>query len=107
MPGVVCSSNHPRHHCRGSPGTNRRPTMGMNDFSAHQQKIIKRYYQNIDAISLQKLSETVTELYLAEGKKRERLWKNAAAAMEKMGVQPARIESIVKSNRPELLAELV
>jgi hypothetical protein len=81
--------------------------MGMNDFTAHQQKIIKRYYQNIDAISLQKLSETVTELYLAEGKKRERLWKNAAAAMEKMGVQPARIESIVKSNKPELLAELV
>jgi hypothetical protein len=81
--------------------------MGMNDFSAHQQKIIKRYYQNIDAISLQKLSETVTELYLAEGKKRERLWKNAAAAMEKMGVLPAPIEGIVKSNRPELLAELV
>jgi hypothetical protein len=81
--------------------------MGMNDFSAHQQKIIKRYYQNIDAISLQKLSEMVTELYLAEGKKRERLWKNAAAAMEKMGVQPARIESIVKSNKPELLAQLV
>lgn len=81
--------------------------MGMNDFSAHQQKIIKRYYQNIDAISLQKLSETVTELYLAEGKKRERLWKNAAVAMEKMGIQPARIESIVKSNKPELLAQLV
>lgn len=81
--------------------------MGMNDFSAHQQKIIKRYYQNIDAISLQKLSETVTELYLAEGKKRERLWKNAAAAMEKMGVHQNRIDQIVKSNKPELLAELV
>jgi hypothetical protein len=81
--------------------------MGMNDFSAHQQKIIKRYYQNIDAISLQKLSETVTELYLAEGKKRERLWKNAAAAMEKMGVPATRIDQIVKSNKPELLAQLV
>lgn len=81
--------------------------MGMNDYTAHQQKIIKRYYQNIDAISLQKLSETVTELYLAEGKKRERLWKNAAAAMAKMGVHANRIEQIVKSNKPELLAELV
>ena len=81
--------------------------MGMQDYTAHQQKIIKRYYQNIDAISLQKLSETVTELYLAEGKKRERLWKNAAAAMAKMGVLPARIEGIVKSNKPELLAQLV
>ena len=27
--------------------------------------------------------------------------------MEKMGVKPARIEGIVKSNKPELLAELV
>ena len=81
--------------------------MGMNDFSANQQKIIKRYYQNIDAISLQKLSETVTELYLADGKKRERLWKNAAAAMAKMGVTPARIDGLVKADKPELLAELV
>ena len=81
--------------------------MGMNDFSAHQQKIIKRYYNNIDAISLQKLGETVTELYLAEGKKRERLWKNAAATMAKMGVQPGRIEGMVKADKPELLAALV
>jgi plasmid maintenance system antidote protein VapI len=81
--------------------------MGMNDFSAHQQKIIKRYYQNIDSISLQKLGEMVTELYLAEGKKRERLWKNAAAAMEKLGVPPARINTIITGNKPEALATLV
>ncbi len=81
--------------------------MGMHDFSASQQKIIKRYYNNIDAISLQKLSETVTELYLAEGKKRERLWKNAAAAMTKIGVLPARIEGMVAADKPELLAALV
>jgi transcriptional regulator NrdR family protein len=81
--------------------------MGMNDFSAHQQKIIKRYYQNIDSISLQKLGEMVTELYLAEGKKRERLWKNATAAMQKMGVHANRIDQIVKADKPELLAELV
>jgi hypothetical protein len=81
--------------------------MGLNDFSAHQQKIIKRYYQNIDSISLQKLGEMVTELYLAEGKKRERLWKNATVAMEKMGVQPGRINQIVVSDKPELLAMLV
>ena len=81
--------------------------MGMNDFSAHQQKIIKRYYQNIDSISLQKLSEMVTELYLAEGKKRERLWKNAAAAMQKLGVLQSRIDGIVKQDKPEAVATLV
>ena len=41
------------------------------NFTKHQQKIIKNYYDNRDAISLQRLSELVTELYLAEGKARE------------------------------------
>ena len=58
--------------------------MGMQDFTRHQQGIIKRYYENIDGISLQKLSELVTELYLAEGKKREKLWKTAVSAMQKL-----------------------
>ena len=39
------------------------------NYTAHQQKIIKRYYQHIDAISLQRLAELVGELYLCEGKK--------------------------------------
>ena len=37
----------------------------MAERSKHQQKIIKNYYENRDAISLQRLSELVTELYLA------------------------------------------
>ena len=44
----------------------------MADFSPHQQKIIKRYYDNLDTISLQKLGELVGDLYLAQGKKRQR-----------------------------------
>ena len=43
--------------------------MGMQDYSAHQQKIIKRYYENIDQIALQRLAELVGDLYLATGKK--------------------------------------
>jgi len=81
--------------------------MGMDNFTAHQQKIIKRYYENIDSISLQKLGEMVTELYLAEGKKLEKLWKNAAAAMAKLGVPASRIDTIVKSQKAEQLANLV
>ena len=81
--------------------------MGMEDFSKHQQKIIKRYYSNIDQISLQKLGEWVTELYLAEGKKRQKLWESAAGAMQKLGVPQTRIDHIVKQNSPELLAKLV
>ena len=44
------------------------------EHSKYQQRVIKNYYQNRGAISLQRLSELVTELYLSEGKKREQQW---------------------------------
>lgn len=81
--------------------------MGMDNFSSHQQKIIKRYYNNLDTIQLQKLAETVTDLYLAEGKKVERLWKTAVAAMVKLEVPQQRIDILVKSQNLEQLAKLV
>ena len=81
--------------------------MGMDNFSSHQQKIIKRYYNNLDTIQLQKLAETVTDLYLAEGKKVERLWKTAVTAMEKLEVPQQRIDILVKSQNLEQLAKLV
>ncbi len=81
--------------------------MGMDNFSAHQQKIIKRYYNNLDTIQLQKLAETVTDLYLAEGKKVEKLWKTAVAAMQKLEVPQQRIDLLVKSQNLEQLAKLV
>jgi len=42
----------------------------MANYSKYQQKVIKNYYQNQDAILLQRLGEQVTELFLAEGKAR-------------------------------------
>ncbi len=81
--------------------------MGMDNFSSHQQKIIKRYYNNLDTIQLQKLAETVTDLYLAEGKKIEKLWKTAVAAMQKLEVPQQRIDLLVKSQNLEQLAKLV
>ncbi len=79
----------------------------LEDYSKHQQGIIKRYYANIDKIAVQKLSELVTELYLADGNKREKLWKTATSTMERIGVPKQRIDHIVASNKPELLAALV
>ena len=38
------------------------------DYTPYQQRIIRRYYNNQDVIQKQKLAETVTELYLADGK---------------------------------------
>lgn len=79
----------------------------MADYTPYQQKIIKRYYNNQDAIQLQRLAELVTELYLAEGKKRQRTWQTAAAAMRKLGVTEARVAHLVAQDDPALVAQLV
>jgi len=81
--------------------------MADKDYTPYQQKIIKRYYDNQGTLGTQRLADLVGELYLAEGKKRERLWKNAAAAMERLGVPKSRIDHLMKAAKPELLAQLV
>ncbi len=79
----------------------------LDDYSKHQQGIIKRYYRNFDKIQVQKLAELVTELYLAEGKKKEKLWKSAIAAMQKLEVPQTRIDHIVEKQDVALIAKLV
>jgi len=79
----------------------------MAKFSNHQQKIIKNYYQNRSAISIQRLQELVTELYLAEGKKRERQWKLIEGHLEKIGMKPDRIAKLVAKDDPALIAKVV
>jgi hypothetical protein len=81
--------------------------MGMENYSKHQQGIIKRYYENFDQITLQKLSELVTELYLAEGKKRDKMWQTAASHMQKLGVPKDRIDHILAKKDVTMLAGLV
>ena len=81
--------------------------MGMEDFTRHQQGIIKRYYQNADGLQLQRLSELAGELYLSEGKKRAKTWAAAAALMLKLGVPQARVDLIVAADKPEMVANVV
>lgn len=79
----------------------------MGERSKHQQKIIKNYYENREAIALQRVQELVTELYLAEGKKREKHWDSLASHLEKLGVAESQIEHLRKQDNPELVANLV
>ena len=79
----------------------------MGEFTPYQQKVIKRYYDNKDIIQRQRLAELVTELYLAEGKKKTRAWASAATAMQKLGVPQSRIDHLLKKGDPALLAVLV
>ena len=75
----------------------------MGDFSPHQHKIIKRYYRHFDSIKQQRLSELVTELYLAEGKKSERLWKQVAETLGVLEFPASRIEHLLQKKDPALL----
>lgn len=72
--------------------------------SAYQQRVIRDYYKNQDAILLQRLGDLVTDLFLAEGQKRQRLWKRVAEALEKLKVSKKQIAHLVASDNPTLLA---
>lgn len=77
------------------------------EYSAYQQKVIKRYYDNLDKMALQRLAELVGELYLAQGKKKEKAWQGAAAAMQKLGLPQQRIDHLLAKKDAALLAEVV
>jgi hypothetical protein len=81
--------------------------MAMEDFTPYQQRLIKRYYQNQETIQLQRLSELVTELFLAEGKKRAQLWKRIESALVQLKVPAPRIEHLKSKDDAKLLAKLV
>ncbi len=77
------------------------------DRTPYQDKIIKRYYDNRDDIMKQKLGDMVADLYLAEGKKRAQLWKRIVAALENLKVPAARIEHLLATDNPALLAKFL
>ena len=79
----------------------------MADYTPYQQKIIKRYYRNYDAIKVQRLSELATDLYLAEGKKRDRLWKQVAESLQKLEFPDSRIAHLLEKRDPALIVGIL
>lgn len=78
----------------------------MADYTRHQKKIIERYYDHRDTIMLEKLSELVGELYLADtDKKRDKLWERVAIAMKNLKIKEPLMTHILQARKPELLAE--
>lgn len=79
----------------------------MADLSNHQSKIVKRYYDNQDNILSTRLAELVSELWLAEDKKKQTtLWGKAQVALMKLGVDPTKVGTVVKDRDLEALAKL-
>lgn len=79
----------------------------MEKFSRHQQQIIKNYYNNREDVALQRVQELVTELYLSEGKQRERVWKNLTTHLEKLEIPAERIAYLKKQDKPELILKQI
>lgn len=78
------------------------------EYSKHQQKLIRDFYRNREAIDTQRLQEIVTEIYLAgDGKKAGRLWKRAADILGRApGADKAAIERLVAERDVETLARI-
>lgn len=82
--------------------------MSKKEYSTYQQGVINRYYENMDAIMLQKLQELVTELYLAKDTPREdKLWERAEKAMVNLKVPRSIMEHIMRKRSVEVLARNV
>ncbi|MEM7626742.1 MAG: hypothetical protein AAF333_14205 [Planctomycetota bacterium] len=82
--------------------------MAKQDLSRHQEGIVKRYYQNQDTIQSNKLSELVSELWLAEDEKTQTLlWGRAQVALMRIGVDATRVGAVVGKRDMEGLAKLV
>lgn len=56
---------------------------------------------------LQKLGDLMADLYLAEGKAKDRLWKRLAAALKNLKIPDEQIQHLVKSDNPTLAANLL
>ena len=77
----------------------------MADYTPYQKKVIERYYDQRDQIALTKLSELVTELYLADtDKKRNRLWERVETAMGHLKIKETIVSHILTQRNPEILA---
>jgi hypothetical protein len=79
----------------------------MADYTPHQKKIIDRYYKNFDAIKFQRLSDLVGELYLSEGKKRERNWTQVGQILRDLEFPESRIEHLLARRDPALLTPVL
>ena len=75
--------------------------------SNYQDRVIRNYYQNRDDIMLQRLGELVTDLFLAEGKARTKVWSRVAEILEKLKIPPGEIQKIVRSDNPTLVANVL
>ena len=78
------------------------------DLTPHQQRIVKRYYENKDTLMCQKLAEIVSELYVCTSeKKASTLWERARKALVNADANARTIEKVCEKRDVKWLADIV
>jgi hypothetical protein len=78
------------------------------NLSRYQQGIVRRYYEHQDTIAVQKISELVSELFLAtDEKKKDKLWASVAQHLPKLDAEDVRCERVLTKRDVQELAKLV
>jgi hypothetical protein len=82
--------------------------MADREYTNYQKKVISRFYENREQLDEQRLSELVTNLYLATGEKQKvKLWKSVEDTMNRLKLPATRIAHVLEKQDPALLAEVV
>lgn len=82
---------------------------GGREYSAHQRKIIDRYYQHEGTIVAQRLGEIVSDMALAadDEKKLASLWKRAEKALARADLPEGDKRRVLGSRDVEQLSRLI
>jgi hypothetical protein len=76
--------------------------------SKYQQKAIRNYYRNLDAIRAQRLQELVADIFLATTeKKRATLWARAGEILAASQMPIEELEALLHARDIEALAAVV
>jgi hypothetical protein len=79
----------------------------MSEYSEYQKKVIRRFYENRESGDEQRLAELVTNIYLSTGKKLEKLWTQTEETMTRLRVPKKRVQHLISTRDPALIAEVV
>ena len=66
-------------------------------YTPHQKGIIKRYYENKEDLAYQALSEIVSDLYLADSKRKQSLWGRVEKALSNVGTSKEKTAELMKA----------
>jgi hypothetical protein len=82
--------------------------MARQDYTPHQQGIIKRFYEHRDTLALQRLGELVSDMYVETSEARlTRAWKNVHKQLLAAGVHAHQAQTIVTERDLGALAKLL